>query len=523
MDSILSKVLATNFKFGNYCNDYNKKVKNNCYGNFISLCKQYDLKEIIIYLKELNLIDDINNISSKMDRSLLYTSFTHGFMHNERVLFFAYVLAKLKKLTDEDLEILMDAAMYHDIARINDYEDDIHGLGAANRIDKVVKNKKIYENEENLNLLKFIIDFHSTKDEMFQVLLENHEIKDKNRAENLAYSLKAADALDRVRITMGKNKSDLNPKFLKIPEAFYLIKVAHQLNELYLSYLNNLNQKDIYKELNEKTGEEIFFHGIGFDFFKLESILENGILSKNILVQKKINTSSNFNGYNFNDYICVACYGDEYYSEKSAMNGFIRNSIAFYITGIDVLEGTLATDLTVAEFFTHDKKKPLKANIMKDERFVKNYISLDKIKGLVIPKSCLNLSLQDLNYMINSHEYKVIEEKVNYFLKNIEKVLGFNLEKTELNAIMENLLSNELNFKKSYVKDVTKYYEQVEIQFLKINKIIGSYFELMYKKLLGKSDIKLIDVMNYTAEKHNLNIEELNDLILFRSEQLILK
>ncbi len=521
--NLLSNVLATEFNYGDYCRDYNKKIKNNCYGNFLSLYNQYDLKELILYLNELGLVDDIKSIVDKMDKSILYSSFTHGYMHNERVIFFTYILAKLKNLSSEDLEILMDAAKYHDIARINDYEDDIHGLGAANKIEKIVKNKKIYENKENLNLLKFIIDFHSTKDSVFEVLMENYEIEDKERAEILSYTFKASDALDRVRLTMGKKKTDLDPSYFKIPEAFSLIKVAHQLNELYLSQLNLLENKDIYKELEDQIGKDLFFHGIGFDFYKLDSILEYGILSKNMMEQKQINSSVNFNGNNFGNYICVACYGDEYYGKKSAINDFIRNSISFCITDIDVIDGIPVKDLTMSEYINYDKKEPLKANILPDERFVKDSIPLEKINNIVLSKEFMNLNLSQLNYMINSHQSKVIEDKINYFIKNIEKVLGTKLDTSELDNIIEYLKQNESYFKNSYVKDVTKYYELIEKEFNKINIIIGKYFELMFQKLIGKSDIKLFDVMNFIAERHKLKLEELDDVIIFKTEQLTLK
>ncbi len=527
MNNILTKVLTTDFNSGDYCNDYKKKLKNNCYDNFISLNKQYDLKEIVSYLKELNLIDDLSSIVSSMDHRLLYLSFTHGYMHNERVIFFAFVLAKLKKLSDEDLEILMDAAMYHDIARMNDVEDNAHGWAAISRIDKIVKNKKIYENEENLNLLKFIIDFHSTQDFMFEVLLENHEILDRERAKTLAYTFKAADSLDIVRLSMGKKVTALNSSYFKIPEAFSLIKVAHQLNEMYLSHLNKLENNKAFDELTDVYDEELFFHGIGFDFFKLESILEKGILSKNKLKNYNLDLSSNYRGYNFNDYICVACYDDQYFCKNSAFNTHIRDYISFYISDINVIEGIPKSSYTNVEFqkiLNENGEQPISNEVYKDERFVKDDIQTEKISGIVIKKENLNKKITEVNYMNVDYHYEIVFNKVNYYILNIQTILGYDIGLNDLNQFLINIKQYELKYNKNDFKDVTSYFEYIQSQLDSINKVIGTYFELMYQKLLGKKDIKVIDVMDYIAKKHNLKInDKFDNLITFSNEQFTLK
>jgi len=41
-----------------------------------------------------------------------------------------------------------------------------------------------------------------------------------------------------------------------------------------------------------------YFHGIGFDFLRLKSILEKGILSEQAAQQENINFKRNYGGYN---------------------------------------------------------------------------------------------------------------------------------------------------------------------------------------------------------------------------------
>ena len=73
----------------------------------------------------------------------------------------------MQNVNDIDREIIMDAAKYHDIGRQNNYTDDFHGYVGANKIGNIVGYKAIYQNVDNLNLLKMVIDFHASKDESF--------------------------------------------------------------------------------------------------------------------------------------------------------------------------------------------------------------------------------------------------------------------------------------------------------------------------------------------------------------------
>ena len=80
----------------------------------------------------------------------------------------------------KSISIITDAALYHDIGRINDYEDSLHGYCSANRIDTVVKHP-IYKDIENLNILKAIMDGHSVSDERRDRFIDDYEITDVER------------------------------------------------------------------------------------------------------------------------------------------------------------------------------------------------------------------------------------------------------------------------------------------------------------------------------------------------------
>lgn len=74
-----------------------------------------------LFIKEMNLL--VN--------SLLYKSQVHGEKHISRVCIFAYYLACIKEFPLEIIRDVLEIAKYHDIGRINDGEDENHGLRGA--------------------------------------------------------------------------------------------------------------------------------------------------------------------------------------------------------------------------------------------------------------------------------------------------------------------------------------------------------------------------------------------------------
>ena len=106
-----------------------------------------DIDEIIYYL------DDIK-------AEQLYKSDFHGLYHSQKVCFFAYLIGKHENLSETEMKILLDAAIYHDMGRENDNEDNLHGSASARLIDQVVK----YDNPTDMYYLKAIVDAHSKPD-----------------------------------------------------------------------------------------------------------------------------------------------------------------------------------------------------------------------------------------------------------------------------------------------------------------------------------------------------------------------
>ena len=136
-------------------------------------------------------------IVKNINKGKLYNSMFHGLHHSQKVLLFAYLIGLQENLDEVDMQIIVDAAVYHDIGRTDDSNDSFHGLYGANKIDKVVT-RDIYKEQENLNILKGIIDAHS-QDNKLEIIAINHDVENIERFMKLATILKDADALDRTR------------------------------------------------------------------------------------------------------------------------------------------------------------------------------------------------------------------------------------------------------------------------------------------------------------------------------------
>lgn len=493
-----------------YDNDFTRKYKNGCY----DLEEQLSLEHIFKFLTENNYMEEFLNEISSIKKDALFNSFGHGYFHNERVLFNAFLIGKLRNVSNSGMRILMDAAKYHDIGRINDLADDAHGLVSANKVERVIGDNPFYKEGENLNILKFIIDYHSTKDSYLESFLENYDIKDKDLARELAKILKDSDGLDRVRLSMGQNFSELDTTFLRTEESKRLVKASHQLNELYLNtFKKELGQDDL-DEFKEEFGDDLYLHSVGLDFFKLESIIKNGILSKNKLIEKGINSTKNFDGCNFDDYVSVAIYGDEFYSIDNSYDKHVRGGMIFVIGGINSLEGEQPKDITYYDYKNRKDLVPINMGGYTDERFVKDEITLDKIKNLIIPKQLLDLKLTDINYLSDTISLEILESQIRYFLSIVEEKTSSKIDSTFFEEEIKKIKILEEKRKTKFIA-LKDYEEGVKALANTSNRGIGVLINNMYQNLLSKEDVRARDVIDDIFLRNNLSPTKEDDNNLY--------
>lgn len=179
--------------------------------------------------------DFISNIVH-INEDELYHSHIHGILHSEKVLLFATVIGLDEKLNDIEMQIITDAAKYHDIGRTNDHDEKVHGLMSASKIDKVITSE-IYKNNNNLAMLKAIVEIHSIDDKQERAVFEKYKLNDFNKFKKMYSILKDADGLDRKRF-LGNHPACFDPNYLRLSISKNLTSCAEEINYVYYEIAN---------------------------------------------------------------------------------------------------------------------------------------------------------------------------------------------------------------------------------------------------------------------------------------------
>lgn len=103
----------------------------------------------------------------------------HGVLHAKRVMFLTFIIGLYEELDDNDMEIVLTAAKFHDIGRTNDNYDEIHGMLSFN---KLLQLELVDKNIDDIHILHFIVDNHCINDNQGLKNIDNYSIKDKDRA-----------------------------------------------------------------------------------------------------------------------------------------------------------------------------------------------------------------------------------------------------------------------------------------------------------------------------------------------------
>ncbi len=145
----------------------------------------------------------------------------HALSHTKRVLLLVLILAYLENCSEQDTQLLCQAAIYHDIGRKTDGYDTKHGFTSYRKV--IDKGLADTVPPEYLETLRFIIENHAVADRSAWKRLDKYQLEDMDRCLQLYNIFKDADGLDRVRI------NDLNSAYLRTASAQKLLLAAHQL------------------------------------------------------------------------------------------------------------------------------------------------------------------------------------------------------------------------------------------------------------------------------------------------------
>lgn len=174
--------------------------------------------EVISSIFQTHIIAQYNDTKGYIDPKHFHKPYgVHGVGHTSRVLLHTLNLCSLP-----DLRILRNAAVYHDIGRTHDWEDEVHGRSAIRKLEELGIMGILFQKEEDEKLFRYIVEQHCTSD---KTGLDSAWLyaKDTERAHRLLKTFKDADGLDRVRL------GDLDPKYLRHEESKRLVRKAQEL------------------------------------------------------------------------------------------------------------------------------------------------------------------------------------------------------------------------------------------------------------------------------------------------------
>lgn len=207
-----------------------------------------DYKNLDIYSEQLSASEVLSIIDAKLEERI-YSAISdiykykvydtslgaHSTRHIEDVILFSAIIGKCEKLSDHDLDLLLEAAKYHDCGRTTDRHSKHAEVGAI-KARKLLKDKY---SEEDINLIANAINYHEIPDdeEVFKKMCQLNGIDINNKelyikAKQIAYCLKDADAIDRTRF-VSSSRAFLREDMLRYTISKSLIKVGEQINESY--------------------------------------------------------------------------------------------------------------------------------------------------------------------------------------------------------------------------------------------------------------------------------------------------
>lgn len=160
---------------------------------------------------------------------------SHSTRHIEDVILFSAIIGKGVNLDNHEMDLLLEAAKYHDCGRINDRHEEHAILGALKARDYL---KDSYS-KEDINIIATAISYHELHDdkEAFIRICKNNGLDITNKkimdtALRIASCLKDADALDRTRFS-SSSRAFVNQDMLRFDISKKLIKLGEQINESY--------------------------------------------------------------------------------------------------------------------------------------------------------------------------------------------------------------------------------------------------------------------------------------------------
>ena len=246
--------------------------------------------------------------------------------------------------------------------------------------------------------------------------------------------------------------------------------------------------------MNYNFNDNTLLHSVMFNPFKLESILQNGIMSFNEASKSNFSFTRNTFGYNFDDYISMTRYMYVSFGDKNtSFYNYTLKGITLIVEDQDFI-------------YNH---KDMYFNYP-DEVFVKDKVDKENIKGILLPLKYLDYLLEELPmFNLKSTSYvntkHTCDDLINY-LKTLNYDVNMPLYNIYLNDLYQVILKLQKDENNSMLLE-----EFMECK-ISLNEFIAKEVQNAFDKKFNKNFTTLEEMATFIAEKYNKKIYFIDNL-----------
>lgn len=246
--------------------------------------------------------------------------------------------------------------------------------------------------------------------------------------------------------------------------------------------------------MNYNFNDNTLLHSVMFNPFKLESILQNGIMSFNEASKSNFSFTRNTFGYNFDDYISMTRYMYVSFGDKNtSFYNYTLKGITLIVENQDFIYNQNEM------YFNYP-----------DEVFVKDKVVKENIKGILLPLKYLDYLLEELPmFNLKSTSYVNIKHTCDDLI-NYLKTLNYDVNMPLYNIYLNDLYQVVLKLQKD--ENNSMLLEEFMECKISLNEFIAKEVQNAFDKKFNKKITTLEEMATFIAEKYNKKIYYIDNL-----------
>lgn len=246
--------------------------------------------------------------------------------------------------------------------------------------------------------------------------------------------------------------------------------------------------------MNYNFNDNTLLHSVMFNPFKLESILQNGIMSFNEASKSNFSFTRNTFGYNFDDYISMTRYMYVSFGDKNtSFYNYTLKGITLIVEDQDFI-------------YNH---KDMYFNYP-DEVFVKDKVDKENIKGILLPSKYLDYLIEELPmFNLKSTSYINIKHTCDDLIKYL-KTLNYDVNISLYNIYLNDVYQVVLKLQKD--ENNSMLLEEFMECKISLNEFIAKEVQNAFDKKFNKNFTTLEEMATFIAKKYNKKIYYIDNL-----------